>query len=566
MTYDTRSAAAAGGPMRAVMKLCGADAELGNFILDEEATFEHGAHASPTGAAASRALLERIRGLPGRAAYTWRAACPIHGAVPAASGDGGGWQDGASDERWAHSTACTCRAQLQDWGRKFLPANGGCVYIDLDHLELCLPEMTSAFDHVACWHAMLRIAQSALDEANSALLAGRRIVVLVNNSDGHSHSWGAHLSFLITRRSFESIFETRLHHLHYLASYLASAIVFGGAGKVGSENGRAPVQFQISQRADYLECICGPQTTYRRPIVNCRDESLTGSGDGLARFHCISFDNTLCHVASLLKVGVTQLVLAMVEAEEVGVDALLDSPLEALGDWSRDPELRATARLADGSRLTAVELQRRFLAHATRFVAAGRASGIVPHAGEILARWIDVLERLERDPRSLAGAIDWILKRALLERAIAAHGLDWRSDEVKHLDHVYSSLDREEGLYWACERAGSIERVAGEREIAHFTHRPPADTRAWSRAHLLRAAGRDRVDDVDWNFIRFRLPDGAGWPEHRTLSMPDPLGFGRAEAESAFRGGRGLGAILAALDRRRAEQPSEHSMKGRYEP
>ncbi len=36
----------------------------------------------------------------------------------------------------------------QDWGRKRL-SHGGCVYIDTDHLELCVPETPDAFEHTA---------------------------------------------------------------------------------------------------------------------------------------------------------------------------------------------------------------------------------------------------------------------------------------------------------------------------------------------------------------------------------------------------------------------------------
>ena len=38
---------------------------------------------------------------------------------------------------------------VKDWGRTFLSSDGRCVYIDLAHLELCLPEEPSASDHGA---------------------------------------------------------------------------------------------------------------------------------------------------------------------------------------------------------------------------------------------------------------------------------------------------------------------------------------------------------------------------------------------------------------------------------
>ena len=93
----------------------------------------------------------------------------------------------------------------QDWGRKYLPANGGCAYIDLNHLELCLPEVTSAFDHIACWHAMLRIARRALVAANEKMPEGKQIQALVNNSDGRGNSYGSHLNFLLTRRAWKAL-------------------------------------------------------------------------------------------------------------------------------------------------------------------------------------------------------------------------------------------------------------------------------------------------------------------------------------------------------------------------
>src|SRR5262249_39953395 len=112
-------------PPRMLPKLCGADIELGNFIVGK---------ASGTGTAgdAARGLLAEIDGLPLRQVY-----CGAHNP--------------------------------QDWGRKWLMTNGSCIYIDLDHLELCLPEVISAYDHVAAWHAMLRIARRAMLAANGKL-------------------------------------------------------------------------------------------------------------------------------------------------------------------------------------------------------------------------------------------------------------------------------------------------------------------------------------------------------------------------------------------------------------
>jgi proteasome accessory factor A len=506
-------------------KLCGADIELGNFVL--------GVSGRDTGSMASRALLAEIDGLPRRQSTgytpTYEGSWSSYGCGKSKSA-GDGW-----DERdWGGW-------QPQDWGRKFLATNGGCVYIDLDHLELCLPEVVSAWDHAAAWHAMLRITRGAMDAANARLPEGRSIQVLVNNSDGHGHSYGSHLDFLVTRRTWDNIIRRKAHYLGWLASFQASSIVYTGQGKVGAENGAPEVPFQISQRADYFETLLGTQTTFDRPIVNSRDEDLCGGSRrpddpaAPARLHVIFFDNTLAHVSSVLKVGAMQLALAMMEGERVNPSLVLDDPLAAVGAYSRDPTLRARARMAAGGAATAVELQFLFLEEARRFAAAGGFEGFVPRAEEILRLWEDTLQRLRGgDWMGLARRLDWVMKQMLLERAMKQRpGLGWDSPEIRHLDQVYASLGSD-GLYWAYEQSGFAQRLVDEERIEHFCAEPPGDTRAWTRAMLLRTAHPEWVDSVDWDSMSFRVRDGGYWPTRRTIAMEKPLGMTAAEAAPLF--------------------------------
>ena len=125
--------------------------------------------------------------------------------------------------------------------------------------------------------------------------------------------------------------------------------------------------------------------------------------------------------------------------------------------------------------------------------------------------------------------------------------LTWRSPEIKRLDHLYSSLDPEEGLYWACERAGLVQRLAADSRIEQFASEPPEDTRAWTRAMLLRQADDQGIEYVDWDRIVFRLVDEDGWPLYRTLWMPDPRALTRSQTEHLFLGGRSLKEIVSEL-------------------
>jgi proteasome accessory factor A len=514
-----------------VPKLCGADVEVGNFLLGSDSL--HG-----TGSAASRALLREVPGACRESRSTGFCNCPAC--------------RGSSTRDFAYDP--------QDWGRRFLPANGGCVYIDLDHLELCLPEVQSAHDHLAAWHAMLRIARTALDAANAKLTGGKRIQVLVNNSDGQGHSYGSHLNFLVSRRTWDHIFGRKPHLLLYLAAYQASSIVLTGQGKVGAENGTPTVDYQISQRADFFETLTGEQTTHHRPIVNSRDESLCGrlfslSGtrsraEQYARLHVIFYDSNLCHTAHVLKVGVMQIILALIESGRINPEMLLDDPLDAVQRWSHDPSLRCRMPLISGKQVTAVELQEMFFDEAQRFVARGGCTGIVPRAGEIIGLWHDTLQKLKvGDLDPLAGRLDWVLKRRIMEQALRQHPeLTWDSPPLKHLDHLYSSLDLAEGLYWAYERAGVTERLVSDGAIERFVHDAPEDTRAWTRSRLLRLAGTEAVDLVDWDSIRFRMRGQSYWPTYRSADLADPLAFTRAQTESLLQAGETLDAVLDRLE------------------
>lgn len=501
-----------------VPKLVGTDMELGNFIVIPGTERE-------TSRAAARALLAEIPGVAARAA--------------ASSATG-------STYSWGVDSGTEVSADPQDWGRRFL-TSGGAAYIDLEHLELCSAETVDALDLVASVHALFRLARRACAAANAKLPQGWRIHVLANNSDGKGNSWGSHLSFLVSRSAYDRIFSRRLHHLLWLASYQTSSIVFTGQGKVGAENGRPPIAFQLSQRADFFEALLGWQTTYHRPIVNSRDEALCdewaggsqarGTVSGLARLHSIFFDHTLCHTATFLKIGVMQIVLAMLEAGRVNTSVLLADPVQAAQDWSRDLTLRQCAETLSGTRLSALEMQEIFCQEARRFVDAGHCDGIVPHAHEILRCWEETLILLQAgNLDALAPRLDWVRKFLLLQRAVTTSRCSWDAPAIKRLDHQWANLDLDSGLYWACERAGLTESLVTGEHIRRRETSPPENTRAWARSLLLLAAGPDEVESVDWDSIHFRLRDRLhpARAEYYRVSLANPLGHTRTELDRVW--------------------------------
>ena len=535
-------------------KLCGADIELGNFVLGTDRN-------NGTCYEAARALLAEIKGVARPHAYSststrYSQEAPYRGAADGRDGSrdsySNTWSAGhnAEYDPAKHGSGYGGHGYgSQDWGRKFLPSNGSCVYIDLGHLEVCLPECLSALDSLAAFYAMLRIVREALHPANSRLADGRKILVVANNSDGHSNSWGSHLDLLVTRQCFENLFHRKLHLLLWLASYQVSSIVFTGAGKVGSENGRPAADFQLSQRADFYETLTGVQTTYDRPIVNSRDEGLCGhlgeptpsgkSDVSMARLHIIFFDNTLCHVSTYLKVGVTQIIAAMIEQNYIQPGLILENPLLAMLRWTRDVTLHQKARLICGKDYTAVEMQLAMAELAARFISDGRAEGIVPQADRILALWTETLEQLrdkDHNLEALTGKLDWVLKWRILERA-AQDGIEWTAPQMKYLDHMYGNLDSRDGLYWQMERAGVVQKLVTDGQVERFVCEPPSDTRAYTRAKILQGVPADSVVNIDWDGIRLEYPRRSGeyWSSSSRLDLPmhNPLGFTKSEFDQA---------------------------------
>ena len=199
--------------------------------------------------------------------------------------------------------------------------------------------------------------------------------------------------------------------------------------------------------------------------------------------------------------------------------------------------------------MTALELQLDFLTEAEAFHEQGGFDGLVPEVDEILRLWRSTLEALgKRDFDSLFGSIDWITKREFLKRAITTRPeLTWQSPEIKHLDHCYANIDPAEGLFWTCQDSPHAARIVSDATIERFATQPPEDTRAWTRAMLLRLADPDQIDSIDWDRITFVT--GSDWRGEfrQTLDMSNPLAMGRDEMGHFFDRGANLAETLAEL-------------------
>jgi proteasome accessory factor A len=376
-------------------------------------------------------------------------------------------------------------------------SNGARFYVDHAHPEYSSPETTNPRDCVVWDRAGERILNLSRSRAEAVSPPEQRILIYKNNTDSKGNSYGTHENYLMDRRvPFARI-------VQHLMPFLVTRQVFTGAGKVGAENNTEHCDYQISQRADFLETEVGLETMHSRPIVNTRDEP-HADPERYRRLHVIVGDANMSEVATDLKVGTMAIVLGMIEDDVLDRDLSLDNPVLAYRRVSRDLQCREALRLKDGRLLTALDVQREYLERGRRYYADRPHE---PWVDDVLARWASVLDRLGRDPMLCDRELDWVIKRKLIERYMAKHDLPWSDSRVAMIDLQYHDIRPGRGLYLKLEESDAVERLSTEDEISKAIYDPPKDTRAYFRGMCLQKYAEEVVS-ASWDSVIFDLREG----------------------------------------------------------
>jgi proteasome accessory factor PafA2 len=389
--------------------------------------------------------------------------------------------------------------------------NGARYYVDHAHPECSTPECADAREIVVWDKAAERILVASMEAARPLLPEGQEILVHKNNSDGKGNSYGCHENYLMDRAvPFGRI-------VHGIMPFFVTRQLFAGAGKVGCESSgvtSADVPFQLSQRADFFEEEVGLETTLKRPIVNTRDEPHCDA-QKYRRLHVIVGDANLSEIATFLKVGATAIVLAMIEDDELPRDLSLVTPVQALRRVSWDLTLEQTLELADGGRMTALDLQWQYLEYAKKYAEARGLEAVGESVGnDVLQRWEQILSGLESDPMSLADQLDWVAKLRMFEGYRDRHGLGWDDTRIRALDLQYHDLRPDKSLY---ERLG-LQRLVTDAETEAAMTEPPTSTRAYFRGKCLQR-WPSAIVAANWDSLVF---DVGGDPLRR-VPMMEPL-------------------------------------------
>ncbi len=392
--------------------------------------------------------------------------------------------------------------------------NGARFYVDHAHPEYSTPECGTPLELVIHDKAGEEVLRRSMTAAAAMFPDSPAVVVYKNNSDGKGNSYGCHENYLMDRAvPFAQVISGVVPHF-------VTRQVYAGAGKVGTETGaldRSQVAFQISQRAEFFEETVGLETTLKRPIVNTRDEP-HADPSRFRRLHVIVGDANLSEVATLLKVGTTALVLAMIEDAMLPPrDLSLADPVRAMHRVSADLELSRPLELADGSTATALEIQWDLLERGpqvrrrARAVGAGRRVGGPGGARPLGAG----------PPRPRDRPLDPGPPARLGGQAPADGGLPGAPRlRVRRRPRWprWTCSTTTFGPSVRCTPRLGMERLVDDAAVAEAVTVPPRDTRAWFRGQCL-ARWPEAVVTANWDSLVFDL----GTDPLRRVPMMDPL-------------------------------------------
>lgn len=411
--------------------------------------------------------------------------------------------------------------------------NGARWYVDHAHPEYSSPECADA------WQAMIYdaagdvIAHTAIGDVQRLTDQGLSVLkghepcpplkIYKNNVDGKGASYGAHENYQYSRATdFEALAQG-------LMAFFVTRQVLIGAGRMGVGEEGQEHRFQISQRADYFRQEVSLETTLNRGIINTRDEP-HADAERYGRLHVIVGDANRSHTSTLLKLGMTSLVMDAIEEGVDFSDLRLADPVGDLTRVSRDLTLTERLALRDGRELTALEILGHYRTRVRPRTEADR---------RVLRAWDEAAALLGEDPLRAAHLLDWVAKYALI-RSYQERGVAASDPRLRLIDLQYSDVDPQRSLYAALVRRGRMRTLVGQEEIARAATTAPATSRAWFRG-CISARFPEEVTAASWQSLLVGST---------RLSMPEVGSLTEEEAGEILRTAGSAAEALRALGER----------------
>jgi proteasome accessory factor A len=317
-------------------------------------------------------------------------------------------------------------------------------------------------------------------------------------------AYSAFLRFLVLRRARRAVLP-----------HLLARLVYSGPGRVDPVDGR----LWLSQKGPSIRDDAGIYwDDARRPVFDLKNfvREPWSVFRRKKRMQVLFSDSSMSRLATVLKLGTTDLILRMAEAGRPLPDMTPRAVREAIAIVSGDASLKAAIPLADGRRMTAIEIERVYLEEARKHFAHD-AGG---ETGEILDKWAYVLDALEEDPHLLYKDADWVAKRDLVAEALRPEG-GWRSlrsgggaataavepvSVAQKVDARYHEIGAR-GYWKILEDAGQARAYFTDEELEKATREPASSPTARQRGEAVRqhfAGARD--GRVSWTHLWLKNP------------------------------------------------------------
>lgn len=401
---------------------------------------------------------------------------------------------------------------------------GGACYLDTGlHPEFASPESLSGF--AVAMHDRIgqrRITQHAAQTEQHFRSAGvlKRLFVLRNNSDIEGfQTWGYHCNLHIPARYIQ--------RLQLLTAYMVTGLIWWGTGKVDVDAYGEPV-YLLSSRANSFSNVFGVGDTtdaLDRGIFYVKNDEEGDSIRNRVRIQIAHTDSNLADRITELKFDLLQLLVCMMEAGKLKGIKLpnrfrggLEIPLFYMSRINEDPQYKMSLYRSD-KRMTALQIQRSYLAEAKAFVAK---AGLHRRYGRSLNRWEDLLNRFERGIEHLVGYNDYATKWHLIKPLLTGseRTLHRRLVNAHYRDSMYHAIYGESK--WHQRALALLQDQIPDRLVDEHMGIPPQDTRAAQRAFFV-TEGRRRglIVTADWR--RVELAESESYPEYaKGYWMKDP--------------------------------------------
>jgi|SRR3989344_403570 len=389
--------------------------------------------------------------------------------------------------------------------------NGGKVYVNAEcsgkhameaktatHPEYATPECLSLTLEDIVAH----------DKAGECILLQKlpMFQLFKTNSDFYGHRCGCHENYSLSPSENKKEVDIE----YELQPFFVARQVFTGSGRI-----RKGV-YKISQRNSFFD-------GYACVVLDREDDFNRSYREGNCRAQVLCGDSNMSEIATYLKVGMTCLVLDLLEdgeLPEVAIDKIIGTD-KCFRSISSDVSCRVKVPVTfngKSCRMSAIEILDEYLEKAMRYAGKDAVTD------DVLGKWIYGLEILKEDPMELRWA-DWVLKKRLLDEFMMAENLPLHHSWVKSVALEYHNINREDsetrqkGLFYALQDAGKIERVVRDQKILDAMLNPPINTRAWRRADLIKKYGAE-VNHLStiWDSLVCDNPC-------RKISLNDPFEF-----------------------------------------